>query len=305
MITVSNLSKRFDRDFVVDGISLTIKTGEIIGLLGPNGAGKTTTLRMIAGVLPPTKGTIEIDKQNIKKEANSIKERIGFLPENNPLYDELTVEEYLAFWADVKGIPKENRPEAIDFVVKSCGIDDVYYRSISELSKGYRQRVGLSQAILTKPDILILDEPTEGLDPNQRHDIASLILSLGKKRTVIISSHVLSEISKLSSRIIIINKGAVVADDTPHNLQNLKSSTITLEVEIQGEHVLSELQKLPGVVKVSQQRKNYYVLEVDKKVDLRERIFNTAVENKWVLLILMQRQRSLEEVFGQLTGANQ
>lgn len=305
MITVSNLSKRFDRDFVVDGINLTIKTGEIIGLLGPNGAGKTTTLRMIAGVLPPTKGTIEIDKQNIKKDANSIKERIGFLPENNPLYDELTVEEYLAFWADVKGVPKEERFEAIGFVVKSCGIADVYYRPISELSKGYRQRVGLSQAILTKPDILILDEPTEGLDPNQRHDIASLILSLGKKRTVIISSHVLSEISKLSSRIIIINKGTVVADDTPHNLQNLKSPTTTLEVEIQGEHVLSELQKLPGVVKASQQRKNYFVLEVDKKIDLRERIFNTAVENKWVLLTLMQRQRSLEEVFGQLTGANQ
>ena len=171
MIALTKLSKRFDRQFVVNDLNLKIKQGEIVGLLGPNGAGKTTTLRMIAGVLPPSKGTVVIDDKNIEADG-IVKKRIGFLPENNPLYDELTVEEYLSFWSDMKEIPQGERQEAIDFVVDRCGISEVYYRPISELSKGYRQRVGLSQAILTKPDILILDEPTEGLDPNQRQDIA-------------------------------------------------------------------------------------------------------------------------------------
>lgn len=302
MITVTNLSKRFDTQFVVDTISLKIKEGEIIGLLGPNGAGKTTTLRMITGVLPPTKGTVTIDGKDITQDSAYIKKRIGFLPENNPLYEDVTVEEYLRFWADIKGIRKEKRTEAIDFVVESCGIGDVYYRPIGELSKGYRQRVGLSQAILTKPDILVLDEPTEGLDPNQRQDIAKLILSLGKKRTVIISSHVLSEVARFASRMIIINKGTVVADDTPENLRNVKSATKTIEVELKGEKVLETLKSLPNVTKTKELRKNYYTLEVKKGEDIRETLFKTAVTNKWILLTMMQKERALEDVFTQLTS---
>lgn len=300
MITVSNLSKKFDRQYVVDNISLKISEGEIVGLLGPNGAGKTTTLRMITGVLPPTKGTIDIDDQYISQNP-VIKKRIGYLPENNPLYDDLTVEEFLKFWSRVKGIEKKAGKDAIDFVVESCGIAEVYYRPISELSKGYRQRVGLSQAILTKPDILILDEPTEGLDPNQRQDIAKLILSLGKKRTVIISSHVLSEIARFSTRMIIINKGIVVADDTPEKLKNMKNSKQIVEVEIKGKDVLSTLKSIEGVTKVVTSKNNYFIVESGKKMDVREDIFNKAVVKKWTLLTLMQKERSLEDVFSQLT----
>jgi len=302
MIIVKEVSKQFDRKLVVDGISLTIKQGEIVGLLGPNGAGKTTTLRMIAGVLPPTKGSIEIDGLDSKQKYNEVKKHIGFLPENNPLYDDLTVEEYLSFWTQIKGLGKEKKREAIDFVVEHCGIADVYYRPISELSKGYKQRVGLAQAILAKPEILILDEPTEGLDPNQRQDIAKLIQSLGKQRTVIISSHVLSEIAKLCNRMVIIHKGAIVADNTPDKLRSLKTRTQTVEVEIKGEKILENLRAIPDVVKVSKVREGYYSLEAKKNADIREAVFKTAVKKKWVLLTMIQKQRDLEDIFSRLTS---
>jgi len=301
MITLTKLSKRFDRQFVVSDVNLKIKQGEIVGLLGPNGAGKTTTLRMIAGVLPPSKGSVVIDETNI--ETNGfVKKRIGFLPENNPLYEELTVEEYLSFWSDMKEIPKSERQEAIDFVVDRCGIAEIYYRPISELSKGYRQRVGLSQAILTKPDILILDEPTEGLDPNQRQDIAALIRDLGKERTVIISSHVLSELAKIVNRMVIIHKGAIVADETPDNLRRLGSSSQTVEIEVKGNHVLSSLKKVDGVIDVQETKKDYFVVEVEKKLDIREKLYKLAVKNKWTLLTLVARERAIEDVFSQLTS---
>ena len=301
MIELTKLSKRFDRQFVVNDINLKIKQGEIVGLLGPNGAGKTTTLRMIAGVLPPSKGTVVIDDTNIEIDG-TVKKRIGFLPENNPLYDELTVEEYLSFWADMKEILKSERQEAIDFVVDRCGIADVYYRPISELSKGYRQRVGLSQAILTKPDILILDEPTEGLDPNQRQDIATLIRDLGKERTVVISSHVLSELAKIVNRMVIIHKGAVVADETPDNLRRLGSSSQIVEMEVKGNHVISSLKKITGIINVTETKKDYYLIEVEKKQDIREKLFHLAVKNKWTVLTLMAKERAIEDVFSQLTS---
>ncbi len=301
MITLTKLSKRFDRQFVVSDVNLKIKQGEIVGLLGPNGAGKTTTLRMVAGVLPPSKGTVVIDETNIETDG-IVKKRIGFLPENNPLYEELTVEEYLSFWSDMKEIPKSERQEAIDFVVDRCGIAEVYYRPISELSKGYRQRVGLSQAILTKPDILILDEPTEGLDPNQRQDIAALIRDLGKERTVIISSHVLSELAKIVNRMVIIHKGAIVADETPDNLRRLGSSSQTVEMEVKGNHVLSTLKKVDGVIDVHETKKDYFVVEVEKKLDIREKLYKLAVKNKWTLLTLVAKERAIEDVFSQLTS---
>ncbi len=302
MITLVNLSKQFDHRYVVKDINVKIKEGEIVGLLGPNGAGKTTTLRMIAGVLPPSGGKVEIDGNDIELNP-ALKKRIGFLPENNPLYDEMTVEEYLLFWADIKEVPKNDRQKAIDFVVDSCGIGDVFYRPIAELSKGYRQRVGLSQAILTKPDILIFDEPTEGLDPNQRQDIASLIRSLGKKRTVIISSHVLAELAKIAGRMIIIHKGAVVADETPENLRRLGSSSQIIEMEVKGARVLSTLKKVDGVIKVTEEKKNYFVIEADKKRDIREELYYLSIKNKWVLLTLVSRDRAIEDVFGKLTSS--
>jgi ABC-2 type transport system ATP-binding protein len=302
MISVSQVEKQFDGRKVVTGIDFSIKPGEIVGILGPNGAGKTTTLRMIAGVLPPSKGTIMIDGINIHNEKDAWKKKsIGFLPENNPLYDEMTVEEYLQFWANIKKIPQSSLKESISFVVDNCGISEVYYRPIAELSKGYRQRVGLSQAILTKPDILILDEPTEGLDPNQRQDIAVLIKNLGKKRTVIISSHVLTEIAKISSRLIVIHKGAIVADNTPEKLRQSGTSKSTVIAEIIGDRVKSSLSTINSVLGVKEEKTHQYIITCDNKSDIREKVFDMAVKNKWKLLTLMKKDQDIEEVFGELT----
>jgi ABC-2 type transport system ATP-binding protein len=301
MIVLNDLSKRFDHRFVVDGLNLKIKPGEIVGLLGPNGAGKTTTLRMLAGVLPPSRGSVLINNQNLKEFGKDIKKIIGFLPENNPLYDDLTVEEYLNFWAEIKGLVSSQKEEALDFVIKNCGIGEVFYRLIGELSKGYRQRVGLAQAILARPEILILDEPTEGLDPNQRQEIAKLIRNLGNKRTVIISSHVLGEISRISTRLVIIHQGKIVADETPEDLKKLGGKTVLIEVEVEGKGVKKVLENIPGVLKVEQEEENHFLLETERGKDIREDVFKTAVSKHWILKNLTLKEKDIEEVFRILT----
>jgi len=266
MIELKNITKKFNQLAAVKDISLKIKKGEIVGFLGPNGAGKTTTLRMIAGVFPATSGQVLINRKNIRRQAYQLKKLIGYLPENNPLYQELTVEEFLKFWLEIKQVAKKKWLERLTFVVKSTGISDVFYRPIAQLSKGYRQRVGLSQAILTEPEILILDEPTEGLDPNQRQEIQKLIKKLGKERTVIIASHVLSEITKIANRMIIIHKGQVVADGTAKKLADYKKSGLTLEVKVKDQKVAAKIKKLKGVLKV------------EKKVELEE-VFSRLTKN--------------------------
>lgn len=302
MITVAKVSKKFGPSSAVDGISLTIKPGEIVGLLGPNGAGKTTTLRMLAGVLPPSRGTITIDGKRFDEAEHEIKRRIGYLPEDNPLYDELTVEEHLKFWASLKQIPKDERTKAIQLAVDSVGIGEVYYRLIGELSKGYRQRVGLAQAILSRPDILLLDEPTEGLDPNQRRDIQTLLHQLKKGRTLLVSSHVLGEISRIANRIVIINQGKVVGDDTPTNLTKSSGKQQVVIVEATGKAVLTNLKGLKGVDKVetAEGESMYRVLSTSKQ-DIRSDIFKLAVTKKWTLLTLKRVERQLEDVFAELT----
>lgn len=302
MITLTNVSKKFDSSTVVDDVSFKIRSGEIVGVLGPNGAGKTTTLRMVAGVLPPSHGQIEIDGLDLARDADRAKEKIGYLPENNPLFEDLTVEEYLKFWCQIKGLSLSESAEAITFVVESCGISEVYYRPMAELSKGYRQRVGLSQALLNKPEILILDEPTEGLDPNQRQDIAALIKSLGKKRTVIISSHVLSELAKISSRMIVIHKGRLVADDTPQKLKLRGTTSTIVYAEIKGAHVITTLKKNKDIQNVSEVGPHQYEITSAKNIDIREKIFKTAVKEKWILLGLSQKEADIERVFAQLTS---
>lgn len=301
MIEVKNISKKFDSLLAVNDISFTIKKGEIVGLLGPNGAGKTTTLKMIAGVFPPSKGSIFIDNQDLDKKANLIKKNIGYLPEDNPLYNEMTVEEFLKFWAEIKQISQNELDEALKFVVKRANIASVYFRQISELSKGFRQRVGLSQAILTKPDILILDEPTEGLDPNQRKEIKNLIKELGKNRTVIIASHVLTEISQIAQRMIIINKGQIVSDDTVERLKQAKSGIDLVEVEIKGKSVMSRLGSLKGVLKVEKLSLNKFLVEADAKKDIRSDIFELAKKNSWTVLGMVKKEQELEDVFSKLT----
>lgn len=304
MISLTSVSKNFDTVKVIKDISLTIKEGEIIGLLGPNGAGKTTTVRMIAGVLPPSSGTVTINDQDLFDPELSSRPHIGYLPENNPLFDDMTVEEFLRYWAELKHIAKENQSAEIRKTVKSTGLEAVYYRPITELSKGYRQRLGLAQAILSNPDILILDEPTEGLDPNQRNDIHKLLTDLGKKRTVIICSHVLSEITKICNRIIIINQGQIVADSPTSQLSSLASKAQIYELLAKGKSIKVELQKLDKVSKVEEQKDSMavrYLVHSDSKKDLRLDIFKLAVKNKWNLYELVLRKTDLEDIFSQLT----
>jgi ABC-2 type transport system ATP-binding protein len=301
MITLDNIHKMFGNTLAVEGISLSIEPGEIVGLLGPNGAGKTTTLRILAGVLPPTKGKVTIDGKRFDKDEYTIKQRIGYLPENNPLYDELTVEEHLNFWTRMKGIPETEKKEAIAFAVDKTGISSVYYRLIGELSKGFRQRAGLAQAILAQPEILLLDEPTEGLDPNQRRDIQVLLQDLKKSRTVIVSSHVLGEISKLANRIIIIHEGMVVGDDTPQKLVKRQAGSQELKVEIKGKAVMTNLKKLKGVKVVEKMEPEVYRVVTGQKKDIRSEIFDLAVKKKWKLLGVTEIERQLEDVFSELT----
>jgi ABC-2 type transport system ATP-binding protein len=301
MIKLSTVGKYFGQTQAVKSISLNIKPGEIVGLLGPNGAGKTTTLRMIAGVLPPTSGSVSIDGKTYEDNEVELKQRIGYLPENNPLYEDLSVEEHLQFWGKLKGLEGSALAEATDFAVESTGIDDVYYRIIGELSKGYKQRVGLAQAILAQPDILLLDEPTEGLDPNQRRDIQKLLSNLKSKRTVIVSSHVLGEISKLAARVVIVAHGEVVGDDTPENLVKTKPGAQAVLVELKGKGVEGKLKKLKGVDEVETRGANTFLVSARMKEDLRELLFKTAVKEKWTLLTMKLMARQLEDVFAELT----
>ena len=304
MIDVKHVHKKFGPTTVVNDVSFSVKQGEVVGFLGPNGAGKTTTVRMIAGVLPPTRGTVEIDGVNLFDEEISHRPHIGYLPENNPIYDDMTVEEFLRMWANLKHIPDAIQQERIDDAVKSAGLDDVFYRPISELSKGYRQRTGLAQAILSQPDILLLDEPTEGLDPNQRNDIHRLIKGLGKKRTVIICSHVLPEITKMCDRVLIINNGQVVADSPTKDLNTLNQGETQYEVVLEGSKVKTTLEGLKSVTKVDRVKEDVgsrYIVSVDSDRDLRLELFDLAKSKKWKLYELMRRQQNLEDIFARLT----
>lgn len=301
MITLENVTKIYGQNPVVESVSLSIKPGEIVGLLGPNGAGKTTTIRMIAGVLPPSNGSISVNGLTHIDNSMGLKSQIGYLPEDNPLYEDLTVEEHLHFWGRMKGLGTDELPGAITFAIESTDITDVYYRFIGELSKGYRQRVGLAQAIMNQPSILLLDEPTEGLDPNQRRDIQALLAKLRKDRTVIVSSHVLGEISHLADRIIIIHKGTVVGDDSPQNLVSSNKNTVELLTEIKGSGVMRGLREIPGVAKVAKEGVNRYRITAKKSGDVRETLFAQCVKQKWVLLEMRPLERQLEDVFSELT----
>ncbi len=296
MINFQNVSKNFDGLNVVKGINFEISEGQVVGLLGPNGAGKTTTLRMMTGVLPASKGTVSVDGLN-PIESIEIKKSIGYLPENNPIYDDMTVEEWLKYWNKIKQSESEVQ---ISTLVAKTGLQSVYYRPISELSKGYKQRVGLAQAMLGDPRVLVLDEPTEGLDPNQRSEIHGLIKDLGKKRTVVISSHILGEITKMCNRVMIMNQGQIAADGSPDQLISSAGGQQTVEVELKGTGIVTVLKAIKGVTEVSKDE-NKYVLTVAGKKDIRLEVFEMAKAKKWELYELTRRQADLEEVFKQLT----
>jgi ABC-2 type transport system ATP-binding protein len=306
LLTLQNVAKRFDGVTAVDDVSFSVDRGEVVGFLGPNGAGKSTTMRMITQFLEPDGGTIELDGALLAADARASKRRIGYLPESNPLYGDMLVADYLAFIADLREITGAERTRALDEAVTSTGLEPVFYRPISELSKGYRQRTGLAQAILHKPDLLVLDEPTEGLDPNQRVEIRHLISDLGRDRTVLLSTHVLSEVRQSCSRLLIINQGKIVADGGVDALLQRAEGGVQITVEASGAGVAQKLGALAGVTAADPTHtpsgRIRVTLSVTSERDLRPEIFALATREGWTLYELHQEQGSLEALFRQLTG---
>lgn len=308
LLTLTDVSKRFDTITAVDGVSFTVDRGEVVGFLGPNGAGKSTTMRMITQYLEPDTGQVLLDDRPLAELGTLAKRRIGYLPENNPLYGDMLVSDYLAFIADLRQLTGAERARAFDEAVPATGIASVFHRPIGELSKGYRQRVGLAQAILHRPDLLVLDEPTEGLDPNQRAEIRRLITELGKDRTVLLSTHVLSEVEHTCRRLLIINAGRLVADGPVAALVRRAQGAAQVYVEATGDGVIESLRALPGVASVEPAAtaadggRVGATLTVDGDADIRPEVFRLAKARDWTLYELHQAAGSLESLFRQLTA---
>ena len=309
MIEIRHLTKKYGSHVAVDNLELPVEKGKIYGFLGPNGAGKSTTMNMITGYLAPTEGEVIIDGHDILKEPEEAKKRIGYLPEIPPVYPDMTVKEYLMFVAELKGIKKAERKEAIANAMELVKITDMEKRLIKNLSKGYKQRVGLAQALLAMPEVIILDEPTVGLDPKQIIEIRDLIKGLGKNHTVILSSHILSEISAVCDYIFVISKGKLVASDSTENLEKQFAGSNQLEVTIKGEEkeLVSLIKSIQGVngVTVTERKKDGTCalrISVKKKLDIREDLFYTLAKAKMPIFEMKSNSTSLEEIFLTLTG---
>ena len=307
MIEVQHLTKRYGPTTAVDDVSFRVERGEVLGFLGPNGAGKTTTMRVLTGYMPPSEGKAIVAGYDVSEQPIEAKRRTGYLPETPPLYPEMTVRDYLAFVARIKGVPRGDRKARVNTVMERTRVADVANRHCSKLSKGYRQRVGLAQALLHNPEVLILDEPTAGLDPKQIIETRDLIKGLGGDHTVILSTHILPEVSQTCHRIVIINKGRVVAVDTPDNLTSRLSGSETLYVQVDapGADVARTLEALPGITRVApaDARGSLAGFEVNSETgrDVRRELAAAVVRQGWGLLELRPLRMSLEEVFLHLT----
>jgi ABC-2 type transport system ATP-binding protein len=308
MIEVENLTKRYGRTTAVDGVSFRVQKGEILGFLGPNGAGKTTTMRILTCYLPPTEGTARVAGYDVFQSPLEVKRRVGYIPETPPLYPDMDVEGFLDFCAKIKGVPSASRKAKIDEAVEKTRIGDVRRKLIGQLSKGYRQRVGLAQAILANPDVLILDEPTAGLDPKQIIETRELIKSLGGDHTIVLSTHILPEVSMTCGRVVIINKGKVVAEDTPENLTRRLRGAGALRVDVRGDAAAAAaeaVRSVPGVLSVRARAESpeATTLEVEAEAgrDVRGAIARAVVSRGLDLLALQQVGMSLEEIFLHLT----
>lgn len=300
MLQVEGVTKRFGPKVAVQDLSFTASEGEIVGLLGPNGAGKTTTLRLITGYMPPTTGRIRVGGIDVQEDPLEVKRRIGYLPETPPLYPEMTVKEYLLFVAGVKGLRGSRAAREVEGVMARTGVTDVASRLIGNLSRGYRQRVGLAQALIGDPELLVLDEPTVGLDPLQIAEVRQLIRELAGRRTVILSSHILPEVNQVCHRVLIMNQGRVVAQDTPSGLAAaLGGGQLRARIKGPPEEVTALLRGLSGVREVRQED-GAYLLELTPGHDVREELFFALASRGWPLLELELRQISLEEVFLQV-----
>lgn len=306
MIKVEHLAKRYTDVYAVNDISFEVNQGEILGLLGPNGAGKTTTMRILTCYMPATSGTAVVDGYDVFRDSINVRKLIGYLPENVPLYPEMRVNEYLTFRAKLKKVPYRERKTKIAECIEKCRIQDVKKQIIGTLSKGYRQRVGLADTLVHDPKILILDEPTIGLDPNQIRQVRQLIRELGEKHTILLSTHILPEVEMICGRVIIINKGKIVAMDTPSNLgDQLKGGNlIELEVRGNGEKVKDALSVIKGVKKITWRDKgeiNKYSIETERDSDIREEVFLSIVKNNGIIRDMRQDAITLEEIFHQIT----
>lgn len=305
-IRIENLSKQYGPQRAVDDISFEVKTGEILGFLGPNGAGKSTTMKMITGYIGIGEGNVMIGDQSVSTHGDEIKKHIGYLPENNPLYLDMPVMDYLQFCATLQGVEKSKVEGRMKEMIKVCGLNAEKHKKIGELSKGYRQRVGLAQAMIHDPEILILDEPTTGLDPNQIVEIRKLIRELGKAKTVILSTHILPEVEATCDRILIINKGKIVADGTAENLRKQAEGKEILKVRIEdgrAEEIQHELKRLKNTDLIELVDKNLNRFEIHSRsgASSKRDIFNLCVEKKWVLSELTPIETRLEDIFRNLT----
>jgi len=308
LIQVENLTKKYGDHVAVNNASFVVGKGEILGFLGPNGAGKSTVMNIITGYISATEGSVKVDGYDILDDPEEVKSRIGYLPELPPLYGDMTVLEYLDFVSEIKGMDKEDRTEDIERAMNLIRIDNVKERLIRNLSKGYRQRVGLAQAILGNPKVLVLDEPTVGLDPKQIIEIRNLIKDLGQDHTVILSSHILPEVSAVCDRVIIIDKGKIVASDTPENLSRRigDSSKLMLRVAGPEKRVLKLLGDISGVRQVNSQGSREpdtvdVVVEADKDIDIRKPIFNRLSEAGYPLMMMKPIDLTLEDIFLHVT----
>jgi ABC-2 type transport system ATP-binding protein len=308
MIEVQHLTKRYGPVTAVDDISFRVEKGEILGFLGPNGAGKTTTMRVLTGYMPATDGRAIVAGYDVFENPIEAKKRTGYLPETPPLYPEQTVREYLTFVARIKlgGLPKAERKNRVDTAMKKTRVDDMADKHCSKLSKGYRQRVGLAQALIHDPEVLILDEPTAGLDPKQIIETRELIKGLAGDHTIVLSTHILPEVAQTCQRVVIINKGKVVAVDTPENLTHQLKGAATLYVEVEGDgDVPGALRAVAGVGAVAEtvrhDRRTGYEIEAEPNRDIRRDVARAVVERGWGLLELRPTRMSLEEIFLQLT----
>ena len=300
-IEVQNLTKIYDGQKALDEVSFSIGGAEIVGFLGPNGAGKSTTMKILSGHIVETSGTAKILGMDVSKEALEIKKRIGYLPELNPLYGDMYVREYLSFIVDIHKI--KDSQKAINRVIKSTGLERESRKKISQLSKGYKQRVGLAQALINDPDVLILDEPTSGLDPNQMKEIRSLILSLGKNKTILLSSHIMQEVEAMCSRVIILNKGKIIADDTIEAIKkNWDMNTIQTHVKFRDSVNVAELSLIDGVESIKSVDERTFVIVSKGNVDIAEELFNFTIASNTIIVEQKEQENSLESIFQKLTN---
>lgn len=299
-IIVQNVTKQYDNQLALNDVSLTIGKGEIVGLLGPNGAGKSTLMKIITCFIPPTSGNVSVEGYNIIEESMEVRRRVGYLPEHNPLYLDMYVKEYLEFIAGIHHIRGQEASRRIDEMIEMTGLGIEMHKKIGALSKGYRQRVGLAQAMIHNPSVLILDEPTSGLDPNQLIDIRGLIRDLGNEKTVLLSTHIMQEVEALCDKVIIINKGVVVANDNIENLTQSQSDNVLI-VEFDGEVSIEMLRNIVGLKQAKSISNNHWILESKSDLDIRQDLMRWSLNNNVIIKSMQREETSIEECFQRLT----